>query len=80
MDSLHASAVPEMFYDVASALPTGWNGPGLWGPQQVAMTVMNPLRPGPTQSYKICLPAVEQTNWWNIDAPAFVALLQHPTE
>jgi hypothetical protein len=48
-----------MFYDVASALPMDWGGAGLWGPQQVVVTVMSLLRPGTTQSYKTCLPAVQ---------------------
>jgi hypothetical protein len=46
MDSSHASAVLDMFYDVASALPMDWGGAGLWGPQQVVVTVMSLLRPG----------------------------------
>lgn len=59
MDSSHASAVLNLFYDVASALPMDWGGAGLWGPQQVVVAVMSLLRPGATQSYKTCLPAVE---------------------
>lgn len=60
MDSSHVSAVLDMFYDVASAFPTGWGGgTGLWGPQQVVVTMMHLLRPGTTQSYKTCLPAVQ---------------------
>ena len=59
MESSHATAVLDLFYDVASALPLGWNSPGVWGPQQVAVTVMSLVRPGTTQSYKTCLPLLQ---------------------
>lgn len=59
MESSHATAVLDLFYDVAADLPLGWNSPGMWGPQQVAVTVMSLLRPGTTQSYKTCLPSLQ---------------------
>jgi len=58
MDTSNASAVLDMFYDVTSVLPMDWGRAGLWGPQQVVVTVVSLLRPGTTQSYKTCLPVV----------------------
>ena len=73
MEPSHANAVLNLFYDVASTLPLGWGSPAVWGPQQVAVTMMNLLRPGTMHSYKTCLPelhaGIGQERWGWTRAP-----------
>ena len=59
METSHASACIDTFYDVASALPTTWTGSGIWGPQQTAVTLVCLRRPGSIQSYRTCIPDVQ---------------------
>jgi len=60
MDSSHATACINTFYDVADTLPTTWTGHGIWGPQQTAVSLVCLRRPGKTQSYRTCLPDVQR--------------------